>query len=211
MTQIPANNVPLSRDLIARTALELADREGIENISMRKLAAELGKTAMAFYRYFDSMDDIRASAVALAFREVDTQPIPGEHWSDTVRRTTSSIRSMHLRHLHAHIAYLQLSGDSLALRDHTERIYQLHSAQSIPPHVLEKAWRLIDAFLTGFLANEAMELETKLAHSPSAEEIWHEAVANAYSDEAFRDGIEIIISGITALAAPDPCDWRTPE
>ena len=210
MTQ-NARNIPLSRETIARTALELADREGVENVSMRKLAAELGKTAMALYRYYDSADDICAAAVALAFEEVDTAPIPGERWDETIRRTTASIRAMYLRHLHAHFAYLQLSGDSAALRDHTERIYRLHAAQCIPPHVLEKAWRLLDAFLTGFLANETMEIETKLAHNSSSDEIWNDAVARAYSDEAFKDGIDIIISGITALAAPDPCDWRTPQ
>lgn len=36
-------------------------------------------------------------------------------------------------------------------------------------------------------------------------------VAAAYTDEAFAHGVEIIIQGIRALAAPDPCEWRTPE
>ena len=40
---------------------------------------------------------------------------------------------------------------------------------------------------------------------------WQRVVAAAYTDEAFAHGVEIIIQGIRALAAPDPCEWRTPE
>ena len=47
--------VALSRDVILAKALELADAEGIENLSVRKLASSLNRTAMALYRYFDSM------------------------------------------------------------------------------------------------------------------------------------------------------------
>ena len=200
----------LSRELIAAKALELADREGIENISMRKLASELGKTAMALYRYFDSIEDIRVSVVALAFTEVDSNAIPGERWDDTIRRTTSSIRDMYLRHARANLAFVHMSGNSPAFAAHIERIYTLHTAQGIPPQILDKAWRLIDAFLTGFLFNECIELQSARERLSGNESQWHNAVTGAYSDEAFRNGIDIILEGIAALAAPDSADWHTP-
>ena len=40
---------------------------------------------------------------------------------------------------------------------------------------------------------------------------WQRVVCSAYTDEAFARGVEIIIQGIRGLAAPDPCEWRTPE
>ena len=89
-----------ARDYL-REALEIADEEGIENASARKIATALGKTPMALYRHCASISDIQQGACALAFSEVDTTPIPGERWDDTVRRTTASIRAMKVRHARA--------------------------------------------------------------------------------------------------------------
>lgn len=205
-----ADDKRLSRDVIIAKALEMADADGIENLSMRKLAKAFDKTAMALYRYFDSMAEIQQGVLALAFTEVDTSPIPGERWDDTIRRTTESIRQMDLRHARAHL-YLA-SGAALepGLREHTEHIQRLHSEQGIPEEILMRGWRIIDAFLTGFIANEIAEMEHASATIDSDAPTWAETVAGAYSEQAFRDGIEIIIAGIRGLAAPDPCEWYTP-
>ena len=202
----------LSKNRIAHTALTLSDQMGIENISMRKLASELDVTAMALYRYYASIEEIRAAAVALAYKEVDTHPIPGERWDDTLRRTTASIREMHLNHASAHLHLIETTGDSPALQAHTQAIYELHENQGIPPKTLQKAWRLVDAFLGGFLQGEIYDVINEHEKPEAATgDSWRETAAGAYSEETFHDGIDIIIAGIKALAAPDPCDWHTPE
>ena len=201
----------LTREQILAEALRLADEEGIEAVSARKLAARLGKAPMALYTYFESVQEIHAGVVALAFREVDADPIPGERWDDTLRRTMGSIRQMYLRHRHAGLHRVQVSGYSDALREHTARIYALHTGQRIPADVLRRAWCMADAFLTGFMAEEMRELETCPDHPDPQGRDWMETAENAYTDETFASGVEIIIAGLRALAAPDPCDWRTPE
>ena len=75
---------PLSQSAILAKGLEIADRKGIDKLSIRKIAKELGKTPMALYRHFDSMANIQQGILALAFQEVDTAPIPGERWDDTI-------------------------------------------------------------------------------------------------------------------------------
>lgn len=202
----------LSRDAIIIEALHLADEEGIENVSIRKIAGVFNKTAMSLYRYFDSIEEIRQHVVALAFTEVDTSPIPGERWDDTLRRVTASIRQVDLRHEHAHLYLVQGAAWSPALKDHTDRVQKLHGNQGIPEEILQKAWRIIDAFLTGFTINEMSEMRDTPPPPPSPEEPeWMPTTREAYSDQAFHDGIEIIIAGIRSLAAPDPCEWYTPE
>lgn len=204
------NATPLSRELIVTTALEIADAEGIENLSMRKLAKALGKTAMAPYRYFDSMAEIQQEVLALVFTEVDTTAIPGERWDDTLRRTCASIREVELRHAKAHLSQIAKGAWGYGLRDHTDRIQRLHHAQHIPDEILQVMWRIIDAFLSGFIANEIAEMEhVNALHGPEKPE-WAATVEGAYSEQAFFDGINIIISGIRGLAAPDPCEWHTP-
>lgn len=201
---------PLNRDLVLARALQLADEDGVENLSVRKLAASFDKSAMALYRHFDSMADIQQGLLALAFAEVDTAPIPGERWDDTIRRTTASIRAMHLNHASAHLHHVEGAAWGPGLREHTERVQLLHRDQGIPESILMRAWRIIDAFLTGFIANEIGEMEHGAEPPSPARPAWLETAAGAYSEQSFRDGIEIIIAGIRGLAAPDHCDWRTP-
>ena len=45
---------PLSRAEIARAALAMVDRDGVDQFSMRRLAEELGVTAMAVYHHFEN-------------------------------------------------------------------------------------------------------------------------------------------------------------
>ncbi len=206
-------NTPLNRELIAATALQLANEVGVENLSARQLSAALGKSTMAIYRHFSSMDEIKMAAVALAFREVDAEPIPGETWDATLRRTMNSIRDLELRYARARLDKMERSGLSPELIEHTERIQSLHSNQGIPEEILKKLWRIVDAYLTGFLLNELEELE-ELEAAAAKEDAdlpaWAETVQRAYTEKSFNDGINIIIAGVRALAAPDPCNWHTP-
>ncbi|TMK62803.1 MAG: TetR family transcriptional regulator [Actinobacteria bacterium] len=59
----------LSRERIARAGLELSDREGVEGLSMRRLARELGVTPMALYVHFRNKDELIDMVVDLGARE----------------------------------------------------------------------------------------------------------------------------------------------
>ena len=48
----------LSRAEIVRVAIEVADAEGLEAVSMRRIARDLGAGAMSIYHYFDSRDEL---------------------------------------------------------------------------------------------------------------------------------------------------------
>jgi AcrR family transcriptional regulator len=56
----------LSRDRIARTAVRLADKEGLAAVTMQRIAREVGLTTMALYRYFPG----KAEMVALMIDSV---------------------------------------------------------------------------------------------------------------------------------------------
>jgi AcrR family transcriptional regulator len=51
-------HVPLSRERILLAAMRLADEGGIEALSMRKLAQELGVKAMSLYNHVADKDDL---------------------------------------------------------------------------------------------------------------------------------------------------------
>src|SRR5580658_9905519 len=57
----PAARQPrFSREQIAAAALEIADADGFEAVSMRKIAAHLGAGTMSLYRYIATKDDLVA-------------------------------------------------------------------------------------------------------------------------------------------------------
>lgn len=68
----------LSVDAIVEAAIRVADAEGLEAVSMKRVAAELGFTTMALYRHVDSKDELLAmmwNASAVGLPEVT-----GEGW-----------------------------------------------------------------------------------------------------------------------------------
>jgi AcrR family transcriptional regulator len=88
---------PLTRDRILRSAVELADRGGVESLSMRKLAQELDVVPMALYRHVANKDEMLDGMVDLVVDEIDP-PETGLDWKIAIRRRILSARRMLLRH-----------------------------------------------------------------------------------------------------------------
>ena len=63
----------LSREVVADRALVIADAEGIEAVTIRRLATELGVTPMALYWHFRTKEDLLAG---LADRVLDAVVVP---------------------------------------------------------------------------------------------------------------------------------------
>jgi AcrR family transcriptional regulator len=88
---------PLTREKILHTALRLADEKGIEALSMRKLARELGVEAMSLYNHVANKDDLVDAIVDLSLREIE---LPGddEPWDAAIRKCALSAHDVFLRH-----------------------------------------------------------------------------------------------------------------
>ena len=67
----------LSREMIVRGALALADAEGLEAVTIRRLAQEHGVTPMALYRHFREKEDLIDAVVDRLLRDVRL-PVPVE-------------------------------------------------------------------------------------------------------------------------------------
>jgi AcrR family transcriptional regulator len=89
--------VPLTRGRVLQAAVDLADRGGIDALSMRKLGQELDVEAMALYRHVRNKDDILDGIVEAIVGEID-DPGPGDDWKSTLRRKVVSARQVMLRH-----------------------------------------------------------------------------------------------------------------
>jgi AcrR family transcriptional regulator len=87
----------LSREEIATAAVTLADTQGIEAVSMRVLAVELGVGAASLYRYVARKDELIA-LMADAVMGNDLQFEVRGDWREDLRSFAYGLRAMTLRH-----------------------------------------------------------------------------------------------------------------
>ena len=78
-------------------AIELADRDGIESISMRRLAQELGVEAMSLYTHVRSKNDLLAGMADTVISQVPVSA-EGTDWKASLRQLALAARSVMLRH-----------------------------------------------------------------------------------------------------------------
>src|SRR5688500_15407241 len=75
----PEARAPLSRERVLQAAIGLADQSGIDGLSMRKLAQELGVEAMSLYHYFARKEELLNAMLDSVFAEFE-RPDPAGDW-----------------------------------------------------------------------------------------------------------------------------------
>jgi AcrR family transcriptional regulator len=88
---------PLSRERVLRTAVAIADESGIESVSMRNLAQQLGVDPMSLYKHVANKDDLLDGMVDMIVAEIDLTP-SGEDWKAALRARVLDARAMLMRH-----------------------------------------------------------------------------------------------------------------
>jgi AcrR family transcriptional regulator len=97
MTTSAPRRAPLSRDRVLQAAVALADVGGVEALSMRRLAQELGVVPMALYKHVANKDELLDGMVDVVLGEIEP-PGPSADWQVAVRRRVLSAREAVLRH-----------------------------------------------------------------------------------------------------------------
>ncbi|MBL1100858.1 TetR/AcrR family transcriptional regulator [Streptomyces coffeae] len=90
---------PLSRDRIVRAAIELADADGLEAVSLRKVAAALEAGPMRLYRYLSTKEELLDLMVDAVYGEIRSNgPEPDTGWREALRSHAHRVRHAALRH-----------------------------------------------------------------------------------------------------------------
>jgi TetR/AcrR family tetracycline transcriptional repressor len=76
----------LSREVVAERAVALGDAEGVEAVTVRRLARDFGVTSMALYWHFHTKDDLLAGIGDHILDSVEV-PEAGGDWATDVRAT----------------------------------------------------------------------------------------------------------------------------
>ena len=83
---------------IVRAGVALADDEGLEGVSVRKLAQRLGVSTMAAYRHISSRDEVIAAMVDVAFGPPPALSDLSEDWSGGLRRWALAVYARYDAH-----------------------------------------------------------------------------------------------------------------
>lgn len=93
----PGRRVTLSRDRVLRQAIAYADANGIDSLSMRRLAQELGVVPMALYKHVAGKEDLLDGMIEVVVGEIIRTPATGQ-WQHDVRARILASRKSLLRH-----------------------------------------------------------------------------------------------------------------
>lgn len=213
--------IRLSRSAVVDRALAVADREGIEALTIRRLAAELGVTPMALYWHFRSKEELIAGLADRIWGEIRTDVDRGAPWPDQLRYMLESL--IEVLRTHSSASGLLLNSEKLGPShwDATETTLDiLRSAGFDPEHASEIAKAALWTGLTlvmsepGFdpalteqeRADVQRRKQVELASLPP--ERYPRLVEAAIpmtsctpnADFHYRLGADLFISGVRALA-----------
>ena len=88
---------PLSKERVLRQALALADKEGIDALSMRRLGRKLDAGTMSLYHHVGNKEELLDGMVDLVFAEIHLPESPGD-WQAAMRAMAVSAREALARH-----------------------------------------------------------------------------------------------------------------
>ena len=196
-----------------RTALRLADRSGIDSLSMRRLGQEVGVEAMSLYNHVASKDDLLDGLIDLVFAEILVPPADAG-WRTAMRERAVSAREVLKRHPWALGVMESRSRPGPAnLRHHDAVLAALRTA-GFSVEMAAHAYSLLDAYIYGFTLNElSLPLDTHEAVAGVAEQILEENPAGAYPylaemvadivvkpgydyGDEFEYGLDVILDGL---------------
>jgi AcrR family transcriptional regulator len=92
-----ASDAGLSKQRVVAEAIRLADREGVERLSMRRLADALGAGAMSLYHYVANKEELLDAMIDVVFQEIEP-PREEADWQSAMRREAVSTRHVLARH-----------------------------------------------------------------------------------------------------------------
>src|SRR5581483_10395822 len=211
----------LSKATVVEQALKLADADGLEALTIRRLAADLGVTPMALYWHFRSKEDLLAGLAEAIWGEIEVVVDPALTWSEQLRGGLESLIGV----LRAHPSAAQLLIDHEATNEAATQVTEaaldvLRSAGFDPEHASEIARQTLWTGIMLVLSEVGFDPGVSQAEREEAQRVKRVRFSmlppdkyprivecaipmTACDDPEFhyQMGISIFIAGVEALAA----------
>jgi AcrR family transcriptional regulator len=198
---------------VLRVAFERTDTDGIESLSMRKLAQELGVEAMSLYRHVRNKGEIIDGMIDLLFGEIGL-PDTGFDWKSAMRQRAISAREVLARHPWAIGLMESRSTPGPATLQHHDAVIGCLREAGFSIAMTAHAYSVLDSYIYGFALQQAsLPFKASDEAADVADSIRRQFPADAYphlteltvqhvlqpgydyADE-FEFGLELILDGL---------------
>ncbi len=215
----PEPRRPLTRRRVLEVAVDLADRKGLEALSMRKLGEALEVEAMSLYSHVANKDDLLDGMIDAVFTEIDL-PSADDGWRAAMRQRALSVRAVLRRHRWAiGLMESRTSPGPATLAHHDAVIGALRVGGFSVPQTAH-AFSVLDSYVYGFALQEkglpfqtadgaaevaqAMFAQIPVDRYPHVVELATQHVLQPGYDygEEFEFGLDLILDGLERLREP---------
>jgi AcrR family transcriptional regulator len=210
-----STRLPLSRDRILERAVQIADTDGVEALTMRRLADDLGFEAMSLYRHVKNKDDVLDGIVDAVLAEIESPAAEGP-WDEAIRRSAISATDAIGRHSWA--TDLMMSPERLrpARLAYMNELLGCLRVAGFSAETTYTAYHALDAHIFGFAlwygSHTAVpsDVVERLARTLSLDDYpylaehrdQHLAEGPHREVSAFEFGLDLILDGLRKLREP---------
>jgi AcrR family transcriptional regulator len=213
-----ADGVSLSKQRLVTEAIRLADDGGVDGLSMRRLADELGAGAMSLYHYVANKDELLDAMIDVVFGEIELPTDPGG-WKAAMRQRAVSARQVLGRHPWAIALMESRTAPGPANLRHHEAVLACLRQAGFSVEMATHAYWLLDSYVYGFALQEAsLPFDTAAEFADMGKAVYmpqlppdqyphlNEAAATLLAAgydpaDEFAFGLDLILGSLEALAA----------
>ena len=155
---------PITRSAIVGKALELLDRDGLDALSMRRIADELGTGAASLYWHVGSKDALLDLVLDEVIGELPVPDPEPERWADQLKEIGHGMRAVILRHrdiVRLSVGRIPMGPNAL---EFSERILAVLRAGGVPDDLAVLGHHLLFSIVNGFTLDESGELDSTESH-----------------------------------------------
>lgn len=199
----------LTHDRIAAAALAVLDRDGLDTLSMRTVAGELGMGTMSLYRYLEDREQLERLVVDLVLDGVDLTP-PDGPWQKRIGALAERVRDAVSAHPAAVPLFLTHRHTSTRVMAFGEAMLTVLTDAGFAGRRRAVALRTVISFLVGMFSAEHLGplsgagtvVLAELPPTPFPLLAETAQVArNISAVEEFRGGLAIVLAGLAAPAS----------
>jgi len=166
-----ASPFPLTRERIVTAALGMVDREGLERLSIRRLAAELGSSPMSLYHYVRDKSALYDLILEAVLQEIDiAEERPSAPPGERIIQIAQALRRALLAHPHAVPIALSRSLRTPGQLRPVEAVLGILLGQGMPPGHAMATVNIIGQYVFGTTAAYVNHLTKGRFHEELHEE-----------------------------------------
>ncbi len=170
--------LPLTKARVFEAAVALADRDGIEAVSMRRLGQELGVEAMSLYNHVANKEEVLDGMVDVVVSEVPA-PLPNPDWKASLRQRILSARESLVRHPWASAVMVTRTTMTPTMLGYMDSTLGILRRGGFSVDLTHHAIHVLGSRMVGF-AQELYDDNDELAASPEVAAVMMQQMSSAY-------------------------------